>query len=142
MAENFPITDPWVRARNRYLEDLDEEEQKSFQTASIENLFYSATASQKDHEMNSKTRFLFRKLEPLVAAIDQYGKALDVFSNTNSLAISPIWGSIRVVLQVPSLISSRQCFSATKNIETCTDGYNCADCASISELFREVSRHV
>lgn len=106
MAENVPITDPWVRARNRYLEDLDEEEQKSFKTASIENLFYSASASQKDHEMNSKTRVLSRKLEPLIAAIDQYGKALDVFSNTYSLAMSPIWGSIRVVLQVLSRMSS------------------------------------
>lgn len=82
------------------MEDLDEDEKKAFKTASIENLFYSASAAQKDHKEKSRSRALSSKLEPLVSAIDQYGRALDVYSNTYSLAMSPLWGSIRVLLQV------------------------------------------
>ena len=32
------------------------------------------------------------KIQPLVAAIDQYGKALDVFANAYPLVMSPLWG--------------------------------------------------
>ena len=82
--------------------DLDQEEQNIFATASLENLFYSASAAQKDHEEQSRARDISRKLEPLVSAIDQYGEALNVFSNTYSLAMAPLWGSIRVLLHVKS----------------------------------------
>jgi hypothetical protein len=36
----------------------------------------------------------------LVDAIDDYGKALDVYSNTYGLVMSPLWGSLRIVLHV------------------------------------------
>jgi len=39
-----------------------------------------------------------RKLQPLISAIQDYGEALDVFTNIFPLAIAPIWGSIRVLL--------------------------------------------
>ncbi len=94
--------DPWLLARSRYMVDLDEEEQKIFTTASLENLFYSANMAQKDYEDQSKAWAISRKLEPLVSAIDQYGQALNVYSNTFSLAMAPLWGSIRVLLHVES----------------------------------------
>lgn len=95
-----PPMDPWVLARNRYMEDLDEDKKKIFATASLENLFYSASVAQKDHEAESTLRAISSKLEPFVTAIDQYGSALDVISNTYSLAMAPLWGSIRVLLHV------------------------------------------
>lgn len=82
------------------MEDLDEDEKKIFATASLENLFYTASAAQKEHETESRSRAISSKLEPFVAAIDQYGSALDVISNTYSLAMAPLWGSIRVLLHV------------------------------------------
>ena len=100
MAERFTPTDPWILARNRYMEDLDDAEKKIFAAASLENVFYSASAAQKEHETESKARVISAKLEPFLAAIDQYGSALDVFSNTYSLAMAPLWGSIRVLLHV------------------------------------------
>ncbi len=100
MAANYTPADPWLLARNRYMEDLNEEEKKAFATASMENLFYSASAAQKDHKEKSKSRATSSKLEPFVAAVDQYGRALDVYSNTYSLVMGPLWGSIRVLLQV------------------------------------------
>ena len=96
------ITDPWSLARNRYMEDLNEEEKKIFANASLENLFYSASAAQKQHEEMSKSRAISARLEPFVTAIDQYATALDVYSSTYSLAMGPLWGSIRVLLHVES----------------------------------------
>jgi hypothetical protein len=98
-GESSP-TDPWLLARDRYMEDLSEDEKKVFATASLENLFYTASAAQKNHEEKSKSREISRKLEPLVAAIDQYGAALDLYTNTYSLAMAPLWGSIRALLHV------------------------------------------
>jgi hypothetical protein len=91
------------------MEDLNEEEKKRFATASLENLFYSASAAQKEHEEKSISRTISQRLEPFVAAIDQYGAALDVFTNTYSLAMAPLWGSIRVLLHVKSNL---HCLSA------------------------------
>ena len=98
-ALTSPI-DPWSLARNRYMEDLSEEEKKLFANASLENLFYSASVAQKEHEEKSKSRSLHTRLEPLVSAIDQYAAALDVYSNACPLIMSPLWGSIRVLLYV------------------------------------------
>src|SRR2546429_465897 len=103
-------TDPWSLAWNRYMEDLSEEEKKLFGNASLENLFHSASVAQKEHEEKSKSRALYTRLEPFIAAIDQYAAALDVYSNSCSLIMSPLWGSIRVLLHVklPSIdFSSR-----------------------------------
>jgi hypothetical protein len=82
------------------MEDLNEEEKALFYYTSLENLFYSANATQKDHEEKSKSRAILERLEPLISAVDQYSAALDVYSNTYSLAIAPLWGSIRVLLHV------------------------------------------
>jgi hypothetical protein len=66
----------------------------------VENLFYSTSAAQFKHEKNSKSRAAAKKLQPLIAAITQYGGALDVLSNTSTLFFSPIWGGLRVLLHV------------------------------------------
>ena len=75
-----------------------------FNKASIEEILYDASAAEKRHGASSKSRALSRKLEPLVSAIDQYGQALDVYANACPLALSPLWGSIRVVLHVSFFI--------------------------------------
>lgn len=92
--------DPWLLARDRYLEDLSDDEKALFENATIENIFYSASAAQKRHEADSKTRLAARKLKPFVAALEQYGKALDIYANASSTIMCPLWGSIRVLLQV------------------------------------------
>jgi hypothetical protein len=84
------------------MEDLNEEEKKTFATASLENLFYSASAEHKDYEEKSISRAISRRLKPFVSAVDQYGAALDVYTNTCPLAMAPLWGSIRVILHVES----------------------------------------
>ena len=96
MADN----DPWESARMLFVKDLSIEEQKLFETSTLNNLLENAIAAQKEHEENSHSRTISKKLEPFVSAIDQYGRALDMFSNTYSIAMAPLWGSIRVLLHV------------------------------------------
>jgi hypothetical protein len=96
-------TNAWTRARDRFLEDLSDEERATFADASLENLFYSASARQKTHQAESRSLKLVSKLEPITSAIEQYGKALDIYSNAAPLILCPLWGSIRVVIQVTSL---------------------------------------
>ena len=93
-------TDAWVLARERYLEDLNDEERLLFSEASLENLFYSASAAQKLHEASSRSRALSRRIQPLLDSIEQYSKALDVYSNDSPTVMCPLWGSVRVLIQV------------------------------------------
>ncbi|KAF4633554.1 hypothetical protein G7Y89_g4566 [Cudoniella acicularis] len=86
----------WTRARDRFIEDLSAEEKILYSNASLENVFYSASAAQRNHQMNSTTRKVADQLQPLVAAIDQYGGALDIYSNASSVIMSLLWGSLRL----------------------------------------------
>jgi hypothetical protein len=92
--------DPRTRARERFLEDLTLEERNLYESATLENIFYDASVSQKSHCAESTTFHLSSRIRPFVAAIDQYGHALDVLSNTYSLGMAPIWGSMRVLIKV------------------------------------------
>ena len=103
MTSPIQTSDAWIRARDRYVQDLCETEQQIYFNASPESLLDDASAAEKSHGTTSTTRRVMEKLQPLVAAIEQYGDAIDVYSNTYSLALGPIWGSIKVLLYVSSL---------------------------------------
>ncbi|TVY93107.1 Ankyrin [Lachnellula willkommii] len=90
--------DPWTIAKTRFLADLDDKERELFLNATLENLYYSTSNANRQDAENSKTRATTRRLGPFVSAIENYGKALDTFSNIAPLYLAPIWGSIRVVL--------------------------------------------
>ena len=96
----IPLIDAWTRARERYVEDLSEEEREIYK-APPESIFYDASAAEKTHRAHSASRrFATEKLKPLVGAIEEYGKAIDVYANAYALILCPLWGSIRVVLHV------------------------------------------
>ena len=97
----LPSVDAWTRARDRYTEDLSGQERDLYNKATIDNIFYDASAAEKTHRANSSTRrFATQRLGPLLDAIAEYGKAIDVYANTSPLVLCPLWGSIRVVLHV------------------------------------------
>lgn len=100
MASYIQTSEAWRRARDRYIEDLDDEEQQRYFKASPKSLLDDASAAETSHDINSTTRRVMEKLQPFVTAIEQYGEAIDVFSSTYSLALGPIWGSIKVLLHV------------------------------------------
>jgi hypothetical protein len=103
---SLPVpTQPWESAKAKFLEGLSQEDVSRFQAANIENVFYSTEVAQRKHADESKIWPLQQRLSSLVDAIDDYGKALDVYANTYGLILSPMWGSIRVIIHV-SLASS------------------------------------
>ncbi|PVH79019.1 hypothetical protein DL98DRAFT_421132 [Cadophora sp. DSE1049] len=90
--------DAWGLAKARFLSDLDPSERDIFNNATLENLFYTTSNADRDDAEKSHVRVVATKLGPLVSAIESYGKALDTFVQIAPLYLSPIWGSIRVLL--------------------------------------------
>ncbi|KAL9037937.1 MAG: hypothetical protein Q9180_003437, partial [Flavoplaca navasiana] len=100
MVAIIPYNDAWMRARDRYVGDLSREEKALYETASPESIFCDASAAENTHISSSASLKVAEKLQPMIAAIEQYGKALDVYANASPLVLSPLWGSIRVVLHL------------------------------------------
>ncbi|KAL9050613.1 MAG: hypothetical protein Q9206_005021 [Seirophora lacunosa] len=100
MGSTIPHHDAWTRARDRYVKDLSKEEVDLYKAASPESIFYDASAAEKIHTSSSRGVKIADKLRPLIAAIEQYGKALDIYANAYPLVLSPLWGSIRIVLHL------------------------------------------
>jgi hypothetical protein len=94
------LSEPWIIAKDRFLDILDDREKVLFNEATLENLYYSASNLERKDRQNSKTRAVVRKLRPLVLAIENYGKAFDTYANIAPLYLAPIWGSIRIILVV------------------------------------------
>ena len=100
MTLQIPSIDAWTLARDRYLEDLTEDEKRIYSTATLENLYYDASAAEKTHRETSDSRAFVSKIQPFCAAIEQYGEAIDAYANASSLILCPLWGSVRVVLHL------------------------------------------
>ncbi|KAM0136395.1 hypothetical protein ACHAP3_004625 [Botrytis cinerea] len=94
--------DPWLIARDRFIDQLDPAERALFNEATPENLYYKSSNIQKADQKISKTRGILRSLEPLMKSIQDYGAAMDTFSNIAPLYLAPIWGSLRVILVLAS----------------------------------------
>lgn len=97
--------DPWELAKSRCSQDLEPHEIDLLNNATLENIYYSASNANRADAETSKTRGVVRRLGPLVSAIEIYGGAFDTFAQISPLYLSPIWGSIRVVLVVASSYS-------------------------------------
>lgn len=106
MAQDLFAQDAWTRARDRFMEDLTEPERVAYHQSSLEMIYYDASATQNRHQDASTSRHLMAKLQPLTSAIEQYGEALDVYVSAYPLALSPLWGSLRIVLLVGSALPS------------------------------------
>ena len=100
MDSQAHISDAWKRAQTQFVKDLSEEEQQAFFRASPESLLDDAVAAEGSHAGGSTTRSVMKKLQPFVTAVEQYGDVMNVYSSTYSLALGPIWGSMKVLLQV------------------------------------------
>lgn len=93
--------EPWTNAKNRFLDSLpDDADRQIFQEASLENLFYTASAGFQHHEFTSKIAKARKKLKPVLESLDGYSKALDVLSQSSASILCPLWGSLRIVLHL------------------------------------------
>lgn len=93
-------TQPWEAAKARFLDGLSDHEIKLYKDATLENLFYNASSSQKKHARGSRIWRLQKRLSPFIDSLEDYGKAMDVYVNTAPLILSPLWGSLRIILLV------------------------------------------
>ena len=100
MTHPLPSQDAWTRARNRYVQDLDEEERRKYQNAKVHDIVSDAREAESQHRQKSTSLSILEKLQPLLVAVDQYGQALDVYANADALVLSPLWGSLRIILLV------------------------------------------
>ena len=87
MAHLARVPDAWKRARDRFIEDLSEEEKYAYFNATPETILYAASATEKRHRDQSKSRRFIENLQPFVDSVEHYGKALDVFANTYPLVM-------------------------------------------------------
>ncbi|KAF2995372.1 hypothetical protein E8E13_003624 [Curvularia kusanoi] len=101
-------TQPWETAKLRFFANLSPQEISLYENASLENLFYDASSIQRKHARGSRIWRLQERMTPLIDSIEDYGKAMDVFVNTCPLIMSPLWGSIRVVLLVSEAASFQE----------------------------------
>lgn len=92
----------WDIAKARFLGGLEDNERTTFQEATVENMFYTSSNTEREDRKASKTRSVLTTMQPFVSAVEDYGKAMDTYSNIASLYIAPIWGSVRVVLAIAS----------------------------------------
>jgi hypothetical protein len=100
VARILQLEEPWVLAKNRFLADLSDEEEAVFNEATLENLYYGTSNLDRKDRDESKSRVAIQKLQPLVSAIESYGKVFDTISNVAPLYLAPMRGSIRVLLVV------------------------------------------
>jgi hypothetical protein len=94
---------PWEVARDRFLDGLSHQERALFHSASLENLFYQSSGTFEKYKSDSKLWRAKIMLQPLLDAFAEYGEALDVYANMSNTIMAPLWGSVRVVLQVSIL---------------------------------------
>ncbi|PGH23481.1 hypothetical protein AJ80_02435 [Polytolypa hystricis UAMH7299] len=77
--------DPWVKAVAKYSDGLNETEKTLLKSSTAADLVATVKIAEHAHGSGSKVGNLVKKIQPLVAAIEQYGTALDVLSNANGI---------------------------------------------------------
>jgi hypothetical protein len=88
----------WELAKARFFNDLGPTERQLYENATLENIYYATSNINRTDAENSRVRAVTRKLQPLVAAIESYGTAMDTFAQIAPLYLAPIWGCIRVLM--------------------------------------------
>ncbi len=79
---------------------MNDDERRLFDYATLENLLQASTEEQSSHQKQSQSRAIPGRLKPFLSAIEDFGTAFDVISNTYSIALAPLWGALRVVLHL------------------------------------------
>lgn len=100
MTTSLSLDDPWQIARTRFLAGLYPGEQEIFDNAGPENIIWYATGRPGWNVSQDSLLSMSAKLNLFISAMEDYSKALDVFTGTTHLYVTSIWGSIKVVLML------------------------------------------
>ncbi len=100
-----------------FVQSLTADEKQVFDATTIADGLLKALGeiqdAEREHKGSSVSRRAAEAILPFIAGLEQYGKALDIFANSSDM-LCPIWGSLRVLLQVRfpqlrALNSARTC---------------------------------
>jgi hypothetical protein len=94
--------DAWDAAVLQFSTNLSPDDQVYLTSTKPEDIISDIAKFEESHKKSSKTRHLSAKVQPLVNAISDYGKAMDVMVNCSSV-IPPLWGSLRIVVLVSAI---------------------------------------
>lgn len=101
-----PTTDPFRLAVSEFLKKLPDEEQALCRQATgLEALLRDVAKLDEEDRALSKSRRFMEKLRPTVSCLEAFGKSLDVLSNANPEALCVLWGGMRIILQVCTLVN-------------------------------------
>jgi hypothetical protein len=100
--------DDWNAAVEEFSKNLDPEDRKYPMNSKPHDVVNDVVQFEKSHHKSSTARHMSAKIQPMVSAINDYGRALDVLANSSAI-IPPLWGSLRVLILVSSPTSSCRC---------------------------------
>lgn len=91
----------WRSAQESFVMSTDIGDREKFYKASPQDTYDEIIAIERNYQRRAsrKTKDV---LQPLIEAIEEYGRALDTFANIAPMILAPIWGSILVILVVTS----------------------------------------
>ena len=88
MASNRQVTS-FERALNEFKKDLKKKDQDLFKNTTLDGLKKCIGELQKKQHSSRRLQNLNR-LKPFIEAIDQYGKVVTIFANTNEI-LAFVW---------------------------------------------------
>jgi hypothetical protein len=91
--------DVWQTAVQQFESSLNYQEKSIFASSTPAEILDDVNNLADAQRKSSKLRRASLRIKPLLDAIDDHGKALDVLANTSSF-LPPIWGGLRVLLMV------------------------------------------
>jgi nucleoside-triphosphatase THEP1 len=101
ISSNGAKIEPWITARSRFLDGLSDSTQRQlFENATLENMFFTASAGFQQHESSKLSAIARKRVKPLLESLDGFSKALDVLSQSSASVLCPLWGGIRIVLHL------------------------------------------
>jgi tetratricopeptide (TPR) repeat protein len=103
MAHNSgpsPEAAPFERALAQFKIGLKKREQEAFKKTTLSDLKKEIGELQEKQHASRRLQGLHR-IQPFLEAMDQFGKAIDIFANTNEI-IAYIWGPVKLLLSISS----------------------------------------
>ncbi|KAF2116898.1 hypothetical protein BDV96DRAFT_37850 [Lophiotrema nucula] len=90
--------DPWKAACVDSTNGLTTEEKRVFLNTQPEDILNHIARLDRENRKSRKLRRSSTRLQPLLAKLEDYGKALDTIANSSPLVLPSLWGSLRLLL--------------------------------------------
>ena len=89
----------WDVAKTAFV-GLSDEDRQLFEFTTADDARLAVKDAQTLYDKEHKHRKVWRCINAIVAGVETYAMAMDVFVNTSPLFLAPIWGTVRILMQV------------------------------------------